>query len=432
MSGRRVTPGGDVETVVGLLAGRDPGATAPTVRSITMPSLRKSRAVQGLSSPLRKHLGEHTTRIVRRHIDQLRTDNRREIDRLTAELAMLAEGNSLQSANLDAWVRLFEDTSVQLAETRTHLAATRKLLAETRGQMVEMADRTQHLEHQLAETRRLLVEMADQRQLLGSRIDAVQAFTDEHAAGVELLLGARGRHVSRVVAADAVRELAAELATMSDGDDVITAITQAYRLLFELEIRGLGRFAGGVSNILGKLAAVSLLRPVTGDVLEIGTLFGVGAVGVARQLSRQGLDYHLTIVDPFAGHQVQPDLDETMDVSQTPATKLVVEENLALGGVAPERFRLIEGLSTSPEIRARASDKSYGLIVIDGNHSDEVAYNDLLWAQSVAAPGALVILDDYQDSTWPGVEAALERYLARTESTMVMIGSAATTAFLRA
>jgi predicted O-methyltransferase YrrM len=353
-----------------------------------------------------------------------------------------------------------DDGAGQLAQARRRLSVSRKLLAQTRGQLIEVVERSDRLAALLTETRMQLdetrthlnevcdrwdaleilldatraaaVEQDVRMTVLNARVDDLQVVTDDRGTGHELLFGADGRYRSRVVRAAELLHLAEELSHLAAADDVDRALAQSYRLLFELEIRGLGRVAGSVANILGRFAAVALLHPANGDALEIGTLFGLGAVGIARQLSRQGLDGYLTIVDPFLGYQLQPDQDATMDVSGSPATQRVVEQNLALGGVPPDRFRLIEGSSASQEVRAAAADRRYGLIVIDGDHSEEAAYGDLLWAESLAAPGGLVILDDYRDDSWPGVELALDRYLAGADATMTLIGSAATSAFLRA
>ncbi len=101
----------------------------------------------------------------------------------------------------------------------------------------------------------------------------------------------------------------------------------AYRTLFELELRGVGRLAGGPGNILGKLTTTPLLNPPNGEILEIGTLFGLFSGGMARQMSRIGLKYELTIIDPFASVQLQV-TELKPDASGSPVTETVVRENL--------------------------------------------------------------------------------------------------------
>ena len=48
----------------------------------------------------------------------------------------------------------------------------------------------------------------------------------------------------------------------------------------------------------------------------------------------------------------------------------------------------------------------------------------------MAAPGAIVIMDDFGDPKWPGVERATRRYLAEG-GRLELLGSAATSAYLR-
>lgn len=119
------------------------------------------------------------------------------------------------------------------------------------------------------------------------------------------------------------------------------------------------------------------------------------------------------------------------DVSGSPVTENVVRENLALAGVDPARMRLIRGYSEDPAIQAQASDREYGVIVIDGDHSAEGVANDLKFAEKIIAPGGIVVLDDFGDKGWPGVQEATEAHLAG-ETKFEFLGAVATSAFLRA
>jgi predicted O-methyltransferase YrrM len=275
-------------------------------------------------------------------------------------------------------------------------------------------------------------ESAEAQSTTADRIRDLSALVNTFRTSLELLLGPTGRHLTRLITEPEVRLLISEFDFIGDRDHVVVAVHQAYRTLLELEGRGVGRFAGSTSNIVAKMAAIAMLPPPSAEVLEVGTLFGVGAVGVTRQLARIGIDAHLTIVDPFAGYQVQPERGDEVDVSYSPATRTVVERNLALGGVATDRYRLIQGRSDSPETQHDAADRSYGLVIIDGDHSEAVAYNDLTWVGTVCEPGAVVVLDDCGDPAWPGVADALDRYLNSQDTRLELIGRAATSAFLRA
>ncbi|MBT0772485.1 class I SAM-dependent methyltransferase [Kineosporia sp. J2-2] len=247
---------------------------------------------------------------------------------------------------------------------------------------------------------------------------------------VDLLLGSQGRRSTRLISEERLRELAAQVARASSAPDAYGRVVQAYRTLFELELRGVGRLAGGAPNILGKLATTPLLSPPNGEILEIGTLFGLFSGGMARQISRIGLNYQLTIIDPLADVQLQV-TELKADTSGSPVTETVVRENLSLAGVDPKRMRLVKGFSEDPQVQAAVSDRQYGVIVIDGDHSATGVANDLRFAEKVAAPGGIVVLDDYGDRNWPGVQDATDNHLTG-ETRFDLVGVVATSAFLRA
>ncbi|GAA3633648.1 class I SAM-dependent methyltransferase [Kineosporia mesophila] len=247
---------------------------------------------------------------------------------------------------------------------------------------------------------------------------------------IDLLLGSHGRRSSRLMNKEDLQKLAAQVTRTAQAPDAYNRVVQAYRTLFELELRGVGRLAGSPQNIVGKLATTPLLDPPNGEILEIGTLFGLFSGGMVRQISRIGLKYELTIIDPLASVQLQV-TQLRPDTSGSPVTETVVRENLALAGVDPERLRLIRGFSEDPAIQAQASDREYGVIVIDGDHSAEGVANDLVFAEKIAAPGGIVVLDDYGTQGWPGVEEAATRHLAG-DTRFEFLGRVSTSAFLRA
>jgi hypothetical protein len=251
-----------------------------------------------------------------------------------------------------------------------------------------------------------------------------------HRFAVELLLGPQGRRSSRLISEPALRQLAGQVQQVTGAEHAYTRLAQTYRMLFELELRGVGRLAGGTRNILGKLATTPLLNPPNGEVLEIGTLFGVFSGAMARQMNRIGLEYQLTVVDPLAEIQLQV-VELKPDASGSPVTETVVRANLALAGVDPGRVRLIQGFSGDEQVQAAIADRRYGVMIIDGDHSAEGVAIDLALAEKVVAQHGIVVLDDYGDTNWPGVEQAVAAHLAGP-TRFDLIGAVATSAFLRA
>ncbi|MFI0036098.1 class I SAM-dependent methyltransferase [Streptomyces mutabilis] len=290
-------------------------------------------------------------------------------------------------------------------------------------------------------SRRLLRPVAD---LIDQRIDrridrrverevrsAVREAT-AHRLSNELLLGSPGRGLSRVVADGPLKRLHAEVAALAgDRDAAVRNVATAYRLLVALESLGVGRVAGGTMNICGKLGTIPLLDPPNDEILEIGTLYGMFSTGLLRMMERDGRSPSLTIVDPFAGVQLQPGTDPRPDPTGTPVDEHAVRTNLALAGPAGTAARIRRGYSEDPGTRAAVSDRAYGVIVVDGDHSAEGVRQDLQWAEEIAAPGAVVVLDDFGDPSWPGVKEALDDHL-KGDTRFTYLGKAAHSAFLRA
>ncbi|MFE2043493.1 class I SAM-dependent methyltransferase [Streptomyces sp. NPDC059477] len=249
---------------------------------------------------------------------------------------------------------------------------------------------------------------------------------------LDLLLGKRARGISRIVVHTHLNRLYAEVAKLS-GDRATAErnVAAAYRLLIALESLGVGRVAGGTMNICGKLGTIPLLDPPNDEVLEIGTLYGMFSAGLIRMLERDGRSPSVTIVDPFAGVQLQPGTTQSDDPTGTPVDEHAVRANLALAGPAGVNARIQRGFSEDPQTRAAVSDRRYGVIIVDGDHSAEGVLADLQWAEEIAAPGGVVVLDDYGDPRWPGIKDALDKHLTG-ETRFTYLGKAARSAFLRA
>ncbi|MGL5828513.1 MAG: class I SAM-dependent methyltransferase, partial [Angustibacter sp.] len=211
---------------------------------------------------------------------------------------------------------------------------------------------------------------------------------------LELLLGADTMRGSRIPTEATINLLRRQIAEVTGADKPHRAVVMAWRTLFDLEMRGIGRIAGSQSNIVGKLATVPLLNPPSGDILEIGTLFGLFAGGMYRQLARRGFQPRLTLVDPFAGAQLQDGQSLGTDPTGTPVSRKTAEFNLHLSGVKPKDIRIIEGLSTDRSVRKRVAKRRYGVVIVDGDHSYEGVRQDLAWVGEHVQPRGIVVLDD--------------------------------------
>ncbi|USQ83296.1 class I SAM-dependent methyltransferase [Streptomyces phaeoluteigriseus] len=249
---------------------------------------------------------------------------------------------------------------------------------------------------------------------------------------LELFFDGTGRGMARMPSATHLNQLIDELAAVTgDRDDAERSVAQAFRLLIALEALGVGRIAGGTMNIVGKLSAVPLLDPPNDDMLEIGTLYGMFGAALIRMMERAGRDPRLTIVDPLAGTQLQPGTTMSDDASGTPVREAAVRTNLSLAGAAGAVTRIQQGFSEDPEVRALVSDRSYGVVIVDGDHSAAGVAADLEWAEKIVAPGGIVVLDDFGHPKWPGIKEAFDKHMA-TDTRFTFLGGVAHSGYLRA
>ncbi|MCX5200753.1 class I SAM-dependent methyltransferase [Streptomyces sp. NBC_00237] len=266
---------------------------------------------------------------------------------------------------------------------------------------------------------------------LRTELDALK----KQSTAVGMLLDRTGRGAHRMPSEGQISTLVAQVAEVSGSSHARRAVTSAFRTVVALEALGVGRMAGGTSNVCGKLATIPLLAPpASPDVLEIGTLYGLFATSLTRMLHREGIEARLTIVDPLIGSQLQPDAArEAADPTGTPVREDVVRANLALASApANSNYRIQKGFSQDADVRKAVSDRRYGVVVVDGDHSREGVLADLQWVEEIVADGGVVVLDDYGDTAWPGVGEALDEHLASGGSRLELLGRVATSAFLRA
>jgi len=268
------------------------------------------------------------------------------------------------------------------------------------------------------------------RQLVAAEVTRQLADAAERDFTLSILFGAKTR-IKRTMSPKQYNRLAREIKEITGTSATVDMrITQEFRSLFESEARGLGRIAGGPLNILGKLVTPSLLDLPDGPVLEIGTLHGIFAPTLMRSLRRTGSFRHLTVVDPFTGHQMQGGKNIAVDPGLTPVVEEVARRNFRELGLGDDEVRIINGFSTDAQVQAEAGDRKYAVVVVDGDHFEDGVAKDLRWIENIMVPGGIAILDDYGDPKWPGVEAATTKYLA-DGAKMRLLGKVWTSGFLQ-
>jgi predicted O-methyltransferase YrrM len=135
------------------------------------------------------------------------------------------------------------------------------------------------------------------------------------------------------------------------------------------------------TEVLRELAADA------GEALEIGSAYGYSAVLMAKAGAQ------VTAVDPHAG--------------ELPGSLGVMMGNLQAYQVNDITVRI----GRSQDILPTCPLDWYGLVFIDGDHTEATVAHDVGWARKLLRPGGVLAAHDYDEGTCPGVKAALDRLM---------------------
>jgi hypothetical protein len=173
-----------------------------------------------------------------------------------------------------------------------------------------------------------------------------------------------------------------------------------------------GRLATSIENILLRTAVCFGVKRPELEILEIGTLFGIGAVIMHDALAPHFERVRLTLLDPLDGYYAS----EKKDIlTGQPVNEKTLRRNLHRAGVSDDEVTIIKRLSTDPEAMKAAGERLYDVLVIDGDHSyDGVKFDFDNYARLVR-PGGFVIIDDYQSPDWPDVTRFVDEEVSRRE-----------------
>ncbi|MEM9035819.1 MAG: class I SAM-dependent methyltransferase [Actinomycetota bacterium] len=195
----------------------------------------------------------------------------------------------------------------------------------------------------------------------------------------------------------------------------------------QLEAMSVGRLATRSSDVLIRCYAAESARSDDVEICEIGTLFGLGGLIVRDHIAARADQVHLTLIDPLSGYYGEDRLDPA---TQLPVTRANLERNARLFGVPADELRILEGLSTDDDIRRRADERRYDVMIIDGDHSyDGIRLDFELYADMVHTNGILVI-DDYGAEEWPEVTRYTDEVVMHDER-FELLGSGSRTAVFR-
>jgi predicted O-methyltransferase YrrM len=179
-----------------------------------------------------------------------------------------------------------------------------------------------------------------------------------------------------------------------------------------VEVNLKGRLATSVQDMLLRTMVAQAVRSEPVHCLEIGTLFGTAAVVIYDALRGQGKRAHLTLIDPLEGYYNKGSQDI---ITGQAITEDVLRENLRAGRVDEQDVVLIKHLSTDPEAMRAAAERSYDVLIIDGDHSYAGVKADFENYASLVNVGGFIILDDYGSTDWPDVKSFVDQEVLQRE-----------------
>lgn len=187
------------------------------------------------------------------------------------------------------------------------------------------------------------------------------------------------------------------------------------RLVAYLAGRGVDRVPGwlnpGAAYTTFLLSEWQHRRGVVGDVGEIGVHHGKYFILLALL---RGPGERAVAVDVFGDQHLNPDRSGQGDREKFLANcaahigsldGLVVHQcdSLALAG----RDLVVAGLPAAPVPR-----RSFRIFSVDGSHTARHTASDVETAFASLAPGGVVVVDDFYNARWPGVQEGVHRVLA--------------------
>ncbi len=137
--------------------------------------------------------------------------------------------------------------------------------------------------------------------------------------------------------------------------------------------------------------------------IEIGVLFGAGVIFACEATRSAGRRIPVVAIDPFEGYY-GAHLDP---VSKLEVTVQRFRDNLALFELEDE-VEVVRGFSDDPEVYEPYQTRRVASLLVDGSHSYEGVLSDWRRFGQLVVPGGYVLLDDYNNPSWPEVTRCID------------------------
>lgn len=201
----------------------------------------------------------------------------------------------------------------------------------------------------------------------------------------------------------------------------------AHRICF-LESTSKGRLATSIEDAVLRVLVSGSIKKNNINILEIGTLFGIGLIAIYDFVSSRYESVHMTAIDPLEGYYEKDARDIVTD-------EKIDESNFSmniLSSRVPEKdFTLIKAFSTDQEaLEMVAKQSKYDVLIIDGDHTLKGVTDDFNNYLPFVHIGGLIVFDDYSANEWPDVKTFVDNCLMENPN-VELVGASWNTAVLK-
>lgn len=193
-----------------------------------------------------------------------------------------------------------------------------------------------------------------------------------------------------------------------------------------IEENSQGRLATSIENALLRCMVGRSVKREELEVLEIGSLFGIGLSIIYNATRGYFREVRLTAIDPLSGYYGAGNLDKLLDI---PVNQSVFWHNMRVADVDRDDVTLIAHLSTDETALKAVAAKLYDVLVIDGDHSYQGVKFDFDNYIGCVRPGGYVLIDDYS-RIWPDVKRFVDEEAVK-DPRVELVGIEWTTALFR-
>jgi predicted O-methyltransferase YrrM len=194
-----------------------------------------------------------------------------------------------------------------------------------------------------------------------------------------------------------------------------------------IERNTVGRLATSIEDAVLRVLVSSAVHTKRLEILEIGSLFGVGLSMIYDYNCGRCESVHVTAIDPLEGYYRDKEPDALLNI---PVTKATFWRNMRLADVPKNNITLIDEISTSDNALKRAGAKKYDLLIIDADHSYAGVKADFANYVDLVRRGGFIIFDDYDSADWPDVKRFVDDEVL-SDKRVVLVGSEWRTAVFR-